>query len=613
MKKSLLAVIICSLFFTFTLNATEVIPGDIVNVTVKILTMDSFNENLNFSGQAFPYNEKIVKADISLRISKVYIVNGEWVERGKRLFMIDRKIVLDDIKNTEEDIKGWEKILEERRSWKERSNSSENDALKKIKFSKRLLRRLKYYRDNPYIISTISGRITVSLAKGDRVRKNSILSKITDDYIVKIRLSKYMSPYFKIGESVNLRLAEKDKMTFLARVKSDRSGKYLLVNNPKLLIHTGDNVFFNSKKVYKNSIILDNTDILFMNGKSYVYIVKNGWAVKKNVTVKLLSTGKYIVLSGIGEGEIIVSPIHDLGSDRVRVNIKKNLSYSDEKIKGKINNKKYIQKKRKTEFVISSGISLSKPVELNYRSSGTNELLSQYIKHYGLKDSQSGTFKENFLGIPLSITVNYPLKNGLYLKGGVEYVSYGNNSSKLYTLKWENLTEKFDYTLKDRITDIMPVIGIEKMFSSFSLYLSAGLDLMNIKHSDDIDYNSKNYSSSKFTEYNIKGKGFGILLGGKYIFKIGENKRLFLKVEYVAGKIGGFSGTKIMKSSDSSGELSSENISGDVYSYEYNPYNISWFRWWELSEDLPKGSNIRGVKKFSMNFSRLRLILGFAF
>lgn len=615
MYKLCIFFILFSLFFSFPVSAHNLNRNTKIDVKVKVLKESSVNDSRIFSSVTLPYNEKTIITEISVKILKVYVLNGEWVEKGQKLLSFDKAVISGDIEETVKTIEGWNKIFSERRGWKERDRKAELEALKKIKSARVYLKKLKYFKSNPFITSPVSGRVSSVLSAGDHVSKNSVLVRIIDDYLIKIKLNKSEEHFFTNGEIVDVKIDNSNRV-FSGRVKSDKKGMFLLINNSKLLISPGSTASFKTEKNYIKSIFLNREDFFTENGKNYVYIVKENLGIKKFVELEKISSGKYLAVSNLKDGDIIISPVLDSKLEKIEINIKRNsveIPVNKFSKKKYIASKKQIYKGKKIEYVISAGISLSKPEEMHYRAAGLDSMISQYSQFYGLENNHSGSFKENYLGIPFSINVNYLLKNDMFLKGGVEFAFMRNRSSRLYKLNWKETTEKYDYTIQNGITNIMPFFGVEKRFSSFGLYVTVGLNLAKIKHTNELNYSEGTYSMNNISEYNINGTGLSFIFGGKYMIKIGKKNRLFLKAEYLFGRLSDFSGNKTVTESDSSGESYSANESGSLYTLEYNPYDISWFKWWELYQNIPEGSDIRNVSKFSLNFSRIRMMIGFSF
>ena len=113
-----------------------------------------------FSGKLQQYAKAVFKSDIPLKLESVNVVKGEWVEKGQKILFFNSDAIVKLIKKTENEKKGWEKILAERKNWKVRSRKSENEAKLKIKAGTAYLKKLNRFKMRPFLIRPISGRIS---------------------------------------------------------------------------------------------------------------------------------------------------------------------------------------------------------------------------------------------------------------------------------------------------------------------------------------------------------------------------------------------------------------------------------------------------------------------
>ena len=275
--------------------------------------------------------------------------------------------------------------------------------------------------------------------------------------------------------------------------------------------------------------------------------------------------------------------------------------------------KKSLSSGKKIEFVISAGISLTKPNSLVAKNSGIADSISQYSDLNGLTYTETGNFKENLIGIPVSLTVNYKLSDSLYIKFGGEYSTMKNSSFKAYNLSWPAISEKIDYNQKNSVTNLMPFIGIEKRFSSFGIYAVVGFNLTSFNYTNILKLNDGSYNLESVEEIKTRGSGIGINLGAKYIIKLKDKFGIIIKLEYVVQTASSFSGDKILSVSDSLSGSYSTTESGNLYIYDLDPYGKGGFRWWDLHDSSPSGIDIGNVSDFSLKLSCIRFFIGFSF
>ena len=140
-----------------------------------------------------------------------------------------------------------------------------------------------------------------------------------------------------------------------------------------------------------------------------------------------------------------------------------------------------------------------------------------------------------------------------------------------------------------------------------------GLSFSSFSYTEKLDFSENSYSHKLDNEFNTDGKGIGIILGGKYMMKIGEKIKLLFKLEYMLLKVSTLKGEKLSNGSSTGGESFSESITGTAYENEINPYDLGWINFWELYETSLDESWVRNFKKLSLNLSSIRFIIGISF
>ena len=213
----------------------------------------------------------------------------------------------------------------------------------------------------------------------------------------------------------------------------------------------------------------------------------------------------------------------------------------------------------------------------------------------------------------IEIACNYSLSERLYVKVGLEYYGSRSSSDKQYQVNWNDAVENYDYKFVYKISGFMPYVGIETRFSSFGLYANVGLSFSSFSYTEKLDFSENSYSHKLDNEFNTDGKGIGIILGGKYMMKIGEKIKLLFKLEYMLLKVSTLKGEKLSNGSSTGGESFSESITGTAYENEINPYDLGWINFWELYETSLDESWVRNFKKLSLNLSSIRFIIGISF
>jgi hypothetical protein len=286
-----------------------------------------------------------------------------------------------------------------------------------------------------------------------------------------------------------------------------------------------------------------------------------------------------------------------------------------------ININLFSKKEKKIELELSVGVARVNPTSIYLRSSGLDELIYQYARHYRADYSTAGGFSESKLLIPFSLSVNYRLNKKLYLKAGVDYSFSGSSSSeKSSQVAWSDFYEQYDYELTNKISYLMPHIGIGYRNGSFDFYGSLGIGFTRFTHTEDLHYSESEPGYSYDTEdtFKVKGVAPGVIVGIKYSLPLvkkspGKGIRAFIKLEAVLLKVNSLSGTKTTTAAHSRGERFSQTQEGTLYEFEWNPFAGQRFAFWDLYDTLPDDPTMRNFQEIGINLSGIRLMIGISF
>ncbi len=268
---------------------------------------------------------------------------------------------------------------------------------------------------------------------------------------------------------------------------------------------------------------------------------------------------------------------------------------------------------KKFGLELTVGYGLSKPVELHYQASGVDEFIHQYSQQLGGQYQATGEFGENFSMIPVSAAVLYQVSDGLYLKGGLE-VSFGSLlSEKSFAITAPTFDEQNDYSIENKITSMMPFVGIEKRFSNLGIYALVGYNDLKLKNTFQRDFTQDNYTSQIIDLYDVSGSAASFVIGANYRFSLGDTARLLVKLEYLYSKITDLTGSRQRSGTSSTGETVNDSIEGSLYSFRVDVYNTSSFYTWDMFEEAPTSSWLSDVAPLALDMSSIRLLIGFAF
>ena len=286
-----------------------------------------------------------------------------------------------------------------------------------------------------------------------------------------------------------------------------------------------------------------------------------------------------------------------------------------------ININLFSQKEKKVQWELSVGVGRVNPASIYRRSSGIDELIYQYAQHYQAQYTTTGGFSESKLLIPFSFSANYRLNENLYLKAGLEYSFTGSSSSeKSSRVAWSNFHEQYDNQLTNKISYLMPHIGIGYGNGSFDFYGALGIGFTRFTHTEELGYSESEpgYGYDSEDTFKLKGTAPGIIVGIKYklpLFKKSSGKGItsFIKVEALLLKVNSFSGTKTTIASHTQGERFSQTREGTLYEFEWNPYGNQGFTFWDIYETPPDDPAMRNFQEMGINLSGIRIMIGISF
>jgi len=277
-----------------------------------------------------------------------------------------------------------------------------------------------------------------------------------------------------------------------------------------------------------------------------------------------------------------------------------------------------VKKEKKFEIEFSIGLAKMNPESIYARSLGIDALIDQYARYYQLDQSVTGEFMENKRFIPLNVSGNFLLNDNVYLKLGLDYCFSSASSEKTYQVAWEDFNENHDYNLTDKISYLMPHLGVGLRHASFDFYGALGLGLVRFIHTEELNYSEPGYGLETSDTFEVKGTAPGIIIGIKYRVKLnkktsGSSVNAFVKLESVLLKVNSLKGSKVSAAADSAGERYSQMLEGTLYNFGWSPYGTQRFDFWDLYETPPTDPLIQNIEKLSLNLSGIRLMIGISF
>lgn len=273
---------------------------------------------------------------------------------------------------------------------------------------------------------------------------------------------------------------------------------------------------------------------------------------------------------------------------------------------------------KKMEIEFSFGMARVNPTDIYARAEGIDTLMGQYTSYYGVNFSASGEFKENKLLVPINVAVNYHFKNKLYFRGGIDLGFNSASSNKVYQVNWEDGVETQDYTISDKISYVMPHVGLLYRLKSFDVYGMLGLGFVSYTHDEFLEHTEPGYGHEIADNFKGKGSGLGIIVGLKYNIKpelkvFGAKFRGFIKLETMMLNIGKLTGDKTRAAANSLGDRYDSIVSGTFQHYQWNPYGTTSFPYWDVFETPPTDLSLSAAENLKLNLSAVRLMIGVSF
>ncbi|MCK4836288.1 MAG: biotin/lipoyl-binding protein, partial [Candidatus Aminicenantes bacterium] len=166
----------------------------------------------SFEKQMDCEEELEVRSLISGSISEVLVKPGDRVKLGQLLIRLDSSELEQEMKDLEDSLKKWKKILYNREHWKVRSEAAEKQAKRKIsEFQEEISP--KQNRISQKQIHSLIGGIVIDIVVEDKmVKENMVVARIGNDAVLKIILS--VGEELSLGEFERLQEGEKISLTF---------------------------------------------------------------------------------------------------------------------------------------------------------------------------------------------------------------------------------------------------------------------------------------------------------------------------------------------------------------------------------------------------------------
>ena len=307
------------------------------NVRVQEVDLESLSIQHTYVGNLLPNQRVTMRSEIDGVIENIYFDEGQEIVKNKKLVDISTKelslklkIALADSKLAESNLNRDEKLakknlipnsqLDQTRTFAERALL--NKELAKISLNKSLIN------------SPLKGTVKTRFVKvGEFVRKGDRLAEIleVDRILVKVNIPEQEILQIKIGQKVDISLYILENKKFEGQVKkigleADASNRtfpvQIEVDNRERELRPGmlARVTF-TQRVDKDQVVVPRHTIMERDTGRIVYVVDNGKAFQREVSIGISQREKVQILMGLNKGEQLVVEGHTKLTDGEEITI----------------------------------------------------------------------------------------------------------------------------------------------------------------------------------------------------------------------------------------------------------------------------------------------------
>ena len=294
-----------------------------IPVQVDTLAMEQIGNNLFYTGTFEPNKETKISADIQGKINSVLVDAGSVVSKGQSLVLLDNALLKLQLQTVDIQIEGFENDV---RRYK---ILSEADAIQGVQLEKAELglKSAKVQRativeqlNKTTIKAPFAGIVTAKMTEEGAFASPGVpLVQITDISQLKftVNVPENELSQFKMNQNYSLQADAYPENSLAGKVilvgsKANMGNSYpiqfSLKNTSDLRIKSGmfGKVNLNNTDTQKH-IIIPASAIVGSNIQPQVYIISNGKAVLKNITIASRVQNKVIVANGLNKGNILIT------------------------------------------------------------------------------------------------------------------------------------------------------------------------------------------------------------------------------------------------------------------------------------------------------------------
>ena len=294
-----------------------------INVQVDTLQLENVNAEFSYSGTFEPNKETKISAELQGKINTILVDAGSVVSKGQTLIQLDNSLLKLQLQTIEVQLEGLEADVN-RYTILSKADAIQGVQLEKaelgLKSAKVQKETLLEQINKTTIKAPFNGVVTAKLSEEGAFAAPGVpLLQITAITTLKFTVNvpeKDLSQ-FKLNQSYSLSVDAYSEILLTGKAtmigsKANMGSSFpvqITVNNTSdLKIKSGmfGKVLLKSEMSGKG-IIIPSSAIQGTENQPQVYIVKNGKAVLKNITISNKIQNKAIVSNGLNEGDVIVT------------------------------------------------------------------------------------------------------------------------------------------------------------------------------------------------------------------------------------------------------------------------------------------------------------------
>ncbi len=313
-------------------NLAEVIPVKVAKAVKK-----NYEIILEYAGTVEPYQRARIGAQMSGTVEKIYVKEGDLVKEGQILVQMNTQQLTQakiQFELAESDYKRMKSLFE--------TGSIPEQQLERAKANYEAAKAsYELILSNTQIRAPFNGIITEKLMNEGEVftlvptggGSPGIITLMRMDLVkIKLSIAEKDFPFIKLNQPAEVTVDVYPDKVFIGRVVQKNPAVSSIsrtftaeieVPNPQLLLRPGMFARVRIKIGQGQGIIIPESALVPLPGSNvnYVFVVKDGVAQRRNITIGRKFDGEVEVLSGVAENEQIVVSGQTRLADGVKVNI----------------------------------------------------------------------------------------------------------------------------------------------------------------------------------------------------------------------------------------------------------------------------------------------------